>query len=191
MAACIHYPSRKGLHEANFRGIIESVTDIIYTVSGVGTVSFMLDPSGYAANFDGVVQVLEDLNLTISGISTQASAVVSGIVGGSGVYITASGGSSVVNIGVVGQGSTSVTYSGSQVVISGLVTSPTTISGAPGSGYSPGALWFDTNEGRLFIYASGTGVSADGWYQTNSEAVAVKSEVPPSEIGRASCRERV
>jgi len=183
MAACIHYPSRKGLHEANFRGIIESVTDIIYTVSGVGTVSFMLDPSGYAANFDGVVQVLEDLNLTISGISTQASAVVSGIVGGSGVYITASGGSSVVNIGVVGQGSTSVTYSGSQVVISGLVTSPTTISGAPGSGYSPGALWFDTNEGRLFIYASGTGVSADGWYQTNSEAVAVKSEVPPSGAG--------
>ena len=142
MAACIHYPSRKALHEANFRGIIDVVTDIIYTVSGVGTVSFMMDPSGYAANFDGVVQVLEDLNLTISGISTQASAVVSGIVGGSGVYITTSGGSSLINIGVVGEGSTNVVYSGSRVSVSGLVTSPTVISGSPGSGYNPGALWF-------------------------------------------------
>ena len=140
MAACIHYPSRKALHEANFRGIIDVVTDIIYTVSGVGTVSFMMDPSGYAANFDGVVQVLEDLNLTISGISTQASAVVSGIVGGSGVYITTSGGSSLINIGVVGEGSTNVVYSGSRVSVSGLVTSPTVISGSPGSGYNPGAL---------------------------------------------------
>ena len=183
MAACVHYPSRKAFHGANFRGIIDVVTEIIYTVSGVGTVSFMMDPSGYAANFDGVVQILEDLNLTISGISTQASSVVSGVVGGSGVYITASGGSSVINIGLVGAGSTDVVYSGSRVTVSGLVTSPTVLSGSPGSGYNPGALWFDTNEGRLFIYASGAGVSNDGWYQTNSDALAIKSDLPPSGAG--------
>lgn len=183
MAACVHYPSKKAFHGANFRGIIDVVTEIIYTVSGVGTVSFMMDPSGYAANFDGVVQILEDLNLTISGISTQASSVVSGVVGGSGVYITASGGSSVINIGLIGQGSTSVVYSGSRVSVSGLVTSPTVLSGSPGSGYNPGALWFDTNEGRLFIYASGAGISNDGWYQTNSDALAIKSDLPPSGDG--------
>lgn len=183
MTACPHYPSRKGFHEANFRGIIEAVTDILYTVSGVGTTSYTADPSGYAANFDGVVQILEDLNLTISGISTTASAVVSGIVGGSGVYITTSGGSSLINIDVAGQGSTSVNYSGSRVTVSGQIFSSTAISGDPGSGYYPGSLWFDTNEGRLFVYASGNGVASDGWYQTNSEAVAVKSDLPPSGTG--------
>jgi hypothetical protein len=94
MSACIHYPSRKGLHEANFRGIIGAVTEIIYTVSGVGTVSFTIDPSGYAANFDGVVQALEDLNLTISGVSGGGG---SQIQAGSGIFFTASGTTTVIN----------------------------------------------------------------------------------------------
>jgi len=41
-------------------------------------------------------------------------------------------------------------------------------------------MWFDTNQGRLFVYASGNGVENPDWYQTNAEAIALKSEVPPS-----------
>ena len=149
MPACIHYPSRKGLHEANFRGIIGAVTEIIYTVSGVGTVSFTIDPSGYAANFDGVVQALEDLNLTISGVSGGGGGTL--IQAGSGIFFTASGTATVINSSVsytagsglylvngtdfnvnfnnvfqnsvsghvFGQGSNTVSYSGNAVIISG------------------------------------------------------------------------
>ena len=224
MAACIHYPSRKALHEANFRGIIEAVTEIIYTVSGVGTVSFTIDPSGYAANFDGVVQVLEDLNLTISGVSGGGGGTQ--IQAGSGIFFTASGTATVINATVTsasgvsytagsglylvngtdfnvnfnnvfqnsvsghvfGQGSNTVSYSGNSVIISGTAggssaSSAVTISGNPGAGYNAGSLWFDTQEGRLFVYASGNGVSDPDWYQTNAEAFAIKSEVPPSGTG--------
>ena len=217
MSACIHYPSRKGLHEANFRGIIGAVTEIIYTVSGVGTVSFTIDPSGYAANFDGVVQALEDLNLTISGVSGGGG---SQIQAGSGIFFTASGTATVINSNVsytagsglylvngtdfnvnfnnvfqnsvsghvFGQGSNTVSYSGNSVIISGTAgggsaSSAVTISGNPGAGYNAGSLWFDTQEGRLFVYASGNGVSDPDWYQTNAEAFAIKSEVPPSGTG--------
>jgi len=225
MAACIHYPSRKALHEANFRGIIGAVTEIIYTVSGVGTVSFTIDPSGYAANFDGVVQALEDLNLTISGVSGGGGGTL--IQAGSGIFFTASGTATVINATVTsasgvnytagsglylvngtdfnvnfnnvfqnsvsghvfGQGSNTVSYSGNAVIISGTAggssgaSSAVTISGSPGAGYNAGSLWFDTQEGRLFVYASGNGVSDPDWYQTNAEAFAIKSEVPPSGTG--------
>jgi hypothetical protein len=224
MAACIHYPSRKALHEANFRGIIGAVTEIIYTVSGVGTVSFTIDPSGYAANFDGVVQALEDLNLTISGVSGGGGGTQ--IQAGSGIFFTASGTATVINATVTsasgvnftagsglylvngtnfnvnfnnvfqnsvsghvfGQGSNTVSYSGNAVIISGTAgggsaSSAVTISGNPGAGYNAGSLWFDTQEGRLFVYASGNGVSDPNWYQTNAEAFAIKSEVPPSGTG--------
>jgi len=231
MAACIHYPSRKALHEANFRGIIEAVTEIIYTVSGVGTVSFTIDPSGYAANFDGVVQVLEDLNLTISGVSGGGGGGTQ-IQAGSGIYFTASGSATVINSTVAsasgitytagsglylvngtnfninydnvfqnsvsghifGTGNNTVLYSGNAVIVSGTVASVSgsssssgtvsvTVSGSPGAGYAAGALWFDTNEGRLFVYASGNGISNPDWYQTNAEALAIKSEEPPSGTG--------
>jgi hypothetical protein len=178
-----HEPSRHSFNGPSFGGIIGALTNCIYTISGVGTATFTLDPSGYPSNFTGVVRAIEDLNLSLSGVSTQASAVVSGLVGGSGVYITTSGGSSVINIGVVGQGSTSVVYSGSRVTISGQVVSPTIISGSPGSNYTPGTLWYDTNEGRLFVYASGNGISDPAWYQTNAEALALKSDLPPSGAG--------
>ena len=91
---------------------------------------------------------------------------------------------------LIPQGAVSITYSGNTAVISGTDTqggggggSAVVISGEPGTGYSAGSLWFDTNEGRLFVYASGNGVSDPAWYQTNAEAIASKGEAPPSGTG--------
>lgn len=205
----------RALHTENFEGIVTVVSDLIETVSGVGTVSYSRCPYGYPSNFEGVVRVLEDLNTTISGIQGGGGGSASGIVGGSGIYIVQSGSFQVLNATVLsasgiaytagsglfltnagttfnlfatGQGSVSVLYSGSLAVISGATASSTggsavTISGAPGVGYNNGQLWFDTSQGRLFVYASGNGVSDPAWYQTNAEAIVSKSEVPPSGTG--------
>ena len=35
----------------------------------------------------------------------------------------------------------------------------------------------------MFVYASGNGVSAPAWYQTNAEALVNKSSAPPSGAG--------
>jgi predicted DNA-binding protein YlxM (UPF0122 family) len=51
----------------------------------MGTISYSHCPQGYPWNFEGVVRVLEDLNVSISGIAP-------GVIGGSGIYITESGG---------------------------------------------------------------------------------------------------
>jgi hypothetical protein len=94
-----------------------------------------------------------------------------------------------INLNAVGDGSVTVLYSGTVAVISGTDTqgggggASVTVSGSPGTGYSTGDLWYDTNEGRLFVYASGGSVSDPSWYQTNAEAVALKSEAPPSGTG--------
>ena len=182
--ACLTHGSiPRSLHAENFEGIVTVIQEIIETVSGVGTISYSRCPYGYPSNFEGVVRALEDLNATVSGISTEATAVVSGVVGGSGIYITVSGGTSVINAGAIGQGSVSVTYSGSFITISGEQSTSTVISGSPGTGQQPGDLWFDTNQGRLFVYASGNGVAYPDWYQTNAEPIVIKSEVPPSGNG--------
>lgn len=82
----------------SYDGIIYAITNIITTVSGVGTTSFTLNPSGYAANFGGIVEALQDLNSTISGIqSGSGTAVGSSVVAGSGIYIIPSGDYSVIN----------------------------------------------------------------------------------------------
>ena len=173
----------RALHPENFRGAVDAIVEIIDTVSGVGTVSYSRCPYGYDGNFNGLVRALEDLNTTISGISTEASAVVSGVVGGSGIYITVSGGTSVINAGVAGEGSVSVSYSGSLITVSGEASTTTVVSGSPGDNSQPGTLWFDTNQGRLLVYASGNGVTDPGWYQTNAEALAIKSDTAPSGTG--------
>lgn len=205
----------RSLHSENFEGIVTVVSNLIETVSGVGTVSYSRCPYGYPSNFEGVVRVLEDLNTTISGIQGGGGGSASGIVGGSGIYIVQSGSFQVINATVLsasgiaytagsglflsnagttfnlfatGQGNVSVLYSGSLAVISGAGSSSAggsaaTISGAPGAGYGAGQLWFDTNEGRLFVYASGNGVTDPAWYQTNAEALVNKSSVPPSGTG--------
>jgi hypothetical protein len=173
----------RSLHSENFEGIVTVIEALINTVSGVGTISYSRCPYGYPYNFEGVVRALEDLNTTVSGISTSATAVLSGIVAGSGIYITPSGGSSIINVGAAGQGSVSVSYSGSFLTISGAQSTTTVVSGSPGTGYEAGTLWFDTNEGRLFVYASGNGVSSPDWYQTNAEPIVLKGETPPSGTG--------
>lgn len=189
MTACPHYPVRKAFHQANFNGIIEAVVDVIYVISGVGTTSFTLDPRGYAPNFDGVVQVLEDLAYTISGISAGGGTVisglgVSGIVPGPGLQLTSSGSYLVFGTNALGTGNTTTSYSGSVLLINSTQSSPTIVSGTAPSGATNGTLWFDQNEGRLFVYASGgVATGSGGWYQTNADAVVVKSEVPPSGTG--------
>lgn len=226
MSACGHYPSRHSLHTPNFRGAVDALVECIYTISGVGTASFTIDPSGYAANFEGLVQVIEDLNWTLSGVNS-GGAVIAGsgiytttsgaftvvnaaVEGGSGIYVTYSGryafinatvlstsgvaftagsglylsdGGTKFNLGAYGEGSTSVIYNGGLVAISGADSASITVSGSPRPGYSNGALWFDINQGRMFVYASGNGVSTPSWYQTNAEALALKGEAAPSGTG--------
>lgn len=226
MSACGHYPSRHSLHTPNFRGAVDALVECIYTISGVGTASFTIDPSGYAANFEGLVQVIEDLNWTLSGVNSGGSVVAgsgiytttsgaftvvnAAIEGGSGIYVTYSGryafinatvlstsgvaftagsglylsdGGTKFNLGAYGEGSTTVTYNGGLVAISGEDSASITVSGAPTPGYNNGSLWYDTNEGRLFVYASGNGISSPSWYQTSAEPIVLKSEEPPSGAG--------
>ncbi len=203
MGACPHYPSRKSFNEPNFGGIVSALTECIYTISGVGTTTFTLDPSGYASNFEGIVQCIEDLNFTLSGIVTGGGGGgTAGVAGGSGIYIVQSGEYNVINVNyddvfynsvsghLVGDGTVTVLYSGTTATISGAPSAggggggaTVVVSGAPGTGYNAGALWYDTNEGRLFIYASGNGITAPDWYQTNAEGIAQISEYPPSGTG--------
>jgi len=223
MGACPHYPSRHSFHTPNFEGTIAALVECIYTISGVGTSSFTIDPSGYASNFEGLVQCIEDLNFTLSGISAGGGG--GAVQAGSGIYFTASGTTTVINsitasgttfsagsglylVGgtqfnvnydqvfqnsvsghIFGAGSNTVSYSGNTVTISGSTAggggggASVTVSGNPTAGYNTGSLWFDTNEGRLFVYASGNGVTDPAWYQTNAEALAYKGENPPSGAG--------
>jgi len=86
------------IYSQSFEGIVTVITDIIETVSGVGTTSFTLSPEGYPANFGGVVSALADLNSTISGISGGGGSA--NIAAGSGIYITTSGAFDVINASV-------------------------------------------------------------------------------------------
>ena len=200
----------------NFFGIVSVISDLIETVSGVGTSSYTRCPFGYPANFEGVVRALEDLNATTSGITAGTpGTIISGVLAGSGVYVTTSGDFSIINsaitqvfpgsgISTVASGTglyeggqifdvitrgvdgVSTSYDGDIIVIDGSgvdVSARVTVSGSPGENYGAGALWFDINEGRLFVYASGNNVSDPDWYQTNAEALAIVSEVPPSGNG--------
>ncbi len=222
----------RALHEANFNGIVTVISQIIDTVSGVGTVSYSRCPYGYEPNFDGVVRALEDLNTSISGISGGGGGA-SDILPGSGIYFTSSGTSTVINASVVSasgisigagsgiyltqggsvvnvdydavydnvvsghfldEGSVTITYSGTSVIVSGTDTQggggggggsgvSVTVSGSPGTGYGTGDLWFDVNQGRMFVYASGGSVAQPNWYQTNAEGIILKGTTPPSGTG--------
>lgn len=55
-------------YSSSFNGIIQVITNVIETVSGVGTTSYTINPNGYANNFGGVVEALSDLNETASGL---------------------------------------------------------------------------------------------------------------------------
>lgn len=191
--ACpLHGSEPRALHTHNFAGIVQVIEDLIGTVSGVGTTSFSRCPYGYSYNFEGVIRALEDLNLTVSGISAGGGGgaiPVSGVLAGSGINVTTSGSAFIISTNLRSEGSVDFYYSGNAGVISGSATggggggASVTVSGGPGVGYSAGDLWFDTNQGRLFVYASGNGVADPDWYQTNAEAIVYKSELAPSGIG--------
>ena len=239
-----HGSLTRALHEPNFGGIVTVISEIIDTVSGVGTVSYSRCPYGYDANFDGIVRALEDLNTSISGIqgggggpegilpgsgiyvqpvasgeveiginiigeggidviysgefviisgqSDSAISVISGIAAGPGIDVFASGAFTVIQTDLIGEGTVDFSYRNETGVISGaantdiIITSGganTTVSGNPGTNYRNGSLWFDTNQGRLFVYASGEGIEYPDWYQTNAEAIALKGDTPPSGTG--------
>ncbi|NBX51212.1 hypothetical protein EBT25_15110 [bacterium] len=170
----------------NFEGVVRALEDLNTTISGIQT-SIPLD-----------IQAGSGIFFTASGTATVINATVTSASGaiftaGSGLYLV-NGTQFNVNYGnvfqnsvsghVFGQGSNTVTYSGNNVIISGAGGgSPVTVSGSPGTNYNPGSLWFDTNQGRLFVYASGNGVSAPSWYQTNTDAVVLKGDVAPSGTG--------
>lgn len=121
--------------------------------------------------------------------------VISGLpneeyTGISGIYVSPD---NEIMLLAEGQGSVEILYSGNLALISGAESTggggggsgnaSIVISGDPGENYAAGALWFDTNEGRLFVYASGNGVTDPAWYQTNAEALALKSPIAPSGTG--------
>jgi hypothetical protein len=170
-------------YPSNFEGVVRVLEDLNTTVSGIqgggggGSASGIVGGSGIYIVQSGSFQVINATVLSASGITYTA---------GSGLFLSNAG--TTFNLFATGQGNVSVLYSGSLAVISGAGSSSAggsaaIISGAPGAGYGAGQLWFDTNEGRLFVYASGNGVSAPAWYQTNAEALVNKSSAPPSGAG--------
>lgn len=189
--ACpLHGEFPRALHPENFEGIVTVIDEILTTISGVvGTTTFTRCPYGYPSNFEGVVRALEDLNSTISGI--QGGGGGANVAAGSGIYITSSGGFDVINAdyGTIVSGSL---VEGSNIdftyALDGSITinSLAIVSGTQAAVYvqdavppeSNGALWFDTNQGRTFVY-----VQSSGWYQTNSDAVVLKGDIPPSGNG--------
>ena len=177
----------------NFEGVVRVLEDLNTTISGIqgGGAGDIAAGSGIYFTASGSATVINASVVSASGLS---------IAGGSGIYLTQGG--SVINVNYqsvydevisgqfLGDGAVTVTYSGDFVLISGTDTqggggggASVTVSGDPGTGYSTGDLWFDTNEGRLFVYASGGTVSDPAWYQANSEAIATKGEAPPSGTG--------
>jgi hypothetical protein len=166
----------------NFEGVVRALEDLNTSISGIsggGGGADIAAGSGIYFTTSGTATVINATVVSASGISISA---------GSGIYLSDAG--TRINLNAVGEGSVTVLYSGIVAVISGTDTqggggggASVTVSGEPGTGYAAGDLWFDTNEGRLFVYASGNGVSDPAWYQTNAEAIALKSEAPPSGTG--------
>lgn len=68
-----HYPSRHSFNPPNFEGIVNALIECNISLSGVGTNSFTLDPSGYTSNFAGIVKAIEDFNVSVSGIQAGGS----------------------------------------------------------------------------------------------------------------------
>ena len=166
----------------NFEGVVRALEDLNTSISGISagggaTGSGIAAGSGIYITQSGDIQIINATVVSASGISISA---------GSGIYLTEAG--TKINLFAEGQGGVTVSYSGNLALISGSEATggggaSVTVSGDPGTGYTTGDLWFDTNEGRLFVYASGNGVSDPDWYQTNAEALAIMSEVPPSGAG--------
>jgi hypothetical protein len=168
----------------NFEGVVRALEDLNTSISGISSGGGGVSGSGIVAG-SGIYITQSGSFEVINATVTSASGVT--ISAGSGIYLSDAG--TRINLDAIGDGSVTVLYSGTTAIISGTDTqgggggSAVVISGDPGTDYSAGSLWFDTNEGRLFVYASGNGVSEPAWYQTNAEAIASKGEAPPSGTG--------
>ena len=181
-------------YPANFEGVVRALEDLNTSVSGIsgggGGSTDIAAGSGIYFTASGSTTIINATVVSSSGLSIGA---------GSGIYLTQGG--SVVNVNYdevydnvvsghfLDEGAVTITYSGTSVIISGTDTqgggggASVTVSGDPGTGYSAGDLWYDVNQGRMFVYASGGSVSQPDWYQTNAEAIALKSDTPPSGTG--------
>jgi len=177
----------------NFDGVVRALEDLNTTISGIqggGGASDIQAGSGIYFTASGTATVINATVTSASGITYTA---------GSGLYLI-NGSEFNINYDnvfqnsvsghIFGAGDNTVSYSGNTVTISGSGTASTggggtsvTVSGAPAANYTNGSLWFDTNEGRLFVYASGNGVASPAWYQTNADAIVNKGELPPSGTG--------
>ena len=165
----------------NFEGVVRALEDLNASMSGIqgggGGAADIAAGSGIYFTTSGTATVINATISSASGLSISA---------GSGIYLTDGG--TKINLNAVGAGTVNVTYSGSTAVFTGTGGGggggpAVIVSGDPGTGYGAGSLWFDTNEGRLFVYASGNDVSNPDWYQTNAEAIAFKGSAPPSGAG--------
>ena len=180
----------------NFEGVVRALEDLNSTASGItggggGGSADIAAGSGIYFTASGSTTIINATVVSASGLSISA---------GSGIYLTQGG--SVVNVNYdevydnvvsghfLDEGAVTITYSGTSVIISGTDTqggggggASVTVSGNPGTGYSTGDLWYDVDQGRMFVYASGGSVSQPDWYQTNAEAIALKSDTPPSGTG--------
>jgi hypothetical protein len=160
------------VYSQSFEGIVTVITDIIETVSGVGTTSFTLSPDGYPANFGGVVSALTDLNSTISGISGGGGGGSANIAAGSGIYITTSGSFDVINaVPASVSGSTLIaagsgiyiTTSGDYEVINSAITSASGTVFSAGSGlYLVNSTEFNIDYSQVFQGSVSGHVLAEG-----------------------------
>jgi hypothetical protein len=191
----------------NFEGVVRALEDLNASISGIqGGGSNLVAGSGIYTTISGDYTVINNgiidgsgIYISYSGNYAQINATITSVSGalytaGSGLYLSDGGTRFNANYDaifqnsvsghLVPQGSVSISYSGNYALISGAPGGGNAIiSGDPGDAYNAGSLWFDTNQGRLFVYASGNGVSQPAWYQTNTDAIALKGELPPSGAG--------
>lgn len=168
-----------------------------YDGAGVGVISgqaqqLLVAGSGTSIRSSGDYQIV-DVGLLGGGLTdiTYSGSFItvdggSTLVAGSGTSVRTSGDYQIVDVGIQAGSNMTVIYSGQFVGLASSASAGSavvTVSGEPGFNYVGGSLWFDTNEGRLFVYASGNGVDEPDWYIANAEALAIKSEVPPSGTG--------
>jgi len=174
-----HYPSRHPFHPPNFQGIIDALTECNVTLSGVGTNSFTLDPSGYSSNFAGVVKAIEDFNISVSGIQAGGSTerqylTEDSLTQGDFVYVSglsvfkasALSGLAPFNYSVIGAAKNTVT-AGTVVTI--VLDGEATISGTitAESSLIPGETYYLSKyPGQITRYSTASGlVSNSGTFQ--------------------------
>jgi len=169
--------------------------DFSYNGAGAGVISgqaqqLLVAGSGTTVTTSGDFQIVDVGIVGLPGIGVDYVGseifLKNNLIAGSGTSVSTSGSYKKVNVGSLPGTNVTVGYSGSFITYNSSAeagAAVVTISGAPGNNYVGGSLWFDTNEGRLFIYASGNDVSKPDWYIANAEALAIKSEVPPSGTG--------